>query len=450
MKFNPYKYQVHAKEHVLNNPFCGLFLEMGLGKTIITLCALYELMFEMFEVRKVLIIAPKRVAQTVWTDEIGKWDGLQNFSVSLVLGDEKKRKEALKRKAAIYITNRENVVWLCSLYGSAWPFDCVVIDELSSFKSSDAIRFRALKKIRPLIKRVIGLTGTPAPNNLLDLWPQLYLLDMGERLGKHVTDFRHNNFDHNPYQRKYTLKPGRDEKIHNAISDICISMKAEDYLQLPKRIDNDQFIYFSPALQKRYEKFEKEEILKIDDVLNIDVVNAAVLTNKLLQFTNGAIYDENRNIHELHTEKIEMLIEGIEAANGGPVLVFYSYKHDIPRLLKALKHFKPQLFEKPEQVKQWNAKQIPVLLAHPQSAGHGLNMQYGGFILFWFGLPWSSEYYLQGVTRVDRQGQIKRVLNNRLIVKNTIDEDVLKALNAKISGQDALMQAVKARIDKYL
>jgi len=450
MKWIPYKFQFHAVMHILQNPYCGLFLEMGLGKTAIVLYALLELMFESMEVDKVLIIAPKRVAQTVWTDEIEKWEGFNNFKCSLVLGDEKSRKIALKQKAHLYIINRENVVWLCSYYGSAWPFKTVVIDELSSFKSSKAMRFRALKKIRPLIDRVIGLTGTPAPNNLLDLWPQLYLLDRGQRLGEFITDFRSNNFDHNPYQHKYVLKKGREQIIYDAIKDICISMKAEDYLQLPKRIDSELTVCFSPALQKKYETFEREEFLKIDDLQNIDVVNAAALTNKLLQFTNGAIYDENRKVHEIHTEKIEALIEAVEAANGEPVLIFYAYKHDVPRLLKALKQFKAEVFSGPEQVKAWNEKKIPVLLAHPQSAGHGLNMQYGGYIVLWFQVPWSSEYYLQGVTRVDRQGQLKRVLNTRIVVKNTIDEEVLKVIEAKISGQDALMTAVKARIDKYL
>lgn len=452
--YKPHPYQQHAIEHVKLNPYCGLFLEMGLGKTSSTMTAVNDLMFDSFEVGKVLVIAPKKVAENVWGAEAEKWDHLNHLRLSLVLGSETKRKEALRVKADIYVINRENVVWLVALYGSAWPFDTVIIDELSSFKSAKAQRFKALRKVRPLMKRVIGLTGTPAPNNLLDLWPEMFLLDRGERLGDKLTAFREQYFkpDKQNGMVIYSYKPlpGSDQIIYDKVKDICISMKSEDYLQLPKRIDRDNVIHFSPSLQKRYEEFEKSEILAIGDLKNISVPNAAALTNKLLQFTNGAVYDEFRDYHEVHTEKIEALIEDIEAANGKPVLVFYSYKHDLARLQQYLKHFKPVYLQTPKDVEAWNRKEIPVLLAHPASAGHGLNMQAGGHLIEWFGLTWSAEITLQAVARLDRQGQTEPVINSRLIVKNTIDEDVLSAINRKISGQDALMHALKTRFEKYV
>lgn len=452
MEYKPYPYGQRAKDHILENPFSGLFLEMGLGKTVITLTALNDILFDYVEAGRVLIIAPLKVAQTVWTDEKDKWDHLKHFRISRILGTEKQRKNALNVKADLYVMNRENVPWLVAYYGPAWPFKIVVIDELSSFKSSKAQRFRALRKVRPLMSRVIGLTGTPAPNNLLDLWPQLYLIDRGERLGGTITGYREAYFS---YQReagytKYTLIKGNDKIIHDKISDICISMKTRDYLDLPDRLDIDKRIVFSPEVLRLYLEFEKTEVLKLKDLKEITVANAAVLSNKLLQFTAGMIYDDSRKSQYVHDEKLEALYEEIEAANGEPVLVFYQYKHDIERILLKLKHFKPELLEAPAQVKKWNEKKIPVLLCHPQSAGHGLNLQYGGNIIYWYGLPWSCEIYLQAVARLDRQGQIKPVRNVRIITVGTIDEDVLNALNNKIKGQDALMTALKARIDKYL
>lgn len=454
MRFSPHEYQAHAIAHVKEKPFCGLFLDMGLGKTVSSMTAVNDLMFDELEINKILVIAPKKVAETVWSAEAQKWDHLKHLRISTVLGTEKQRKEALKAKADIYVINRENVVWLVALYGSAWPFDTVIIDELSSFKSAKAQRFKALRKVRPLMKRVIGLTGTPAPNNLLDLWPEMFLIDRGERLGDKLTTFRETYFraDKQNGMVVYSYKPlpGTEETIYEKIKDVCISMKAGDYLDLPARVDRDNFINFSDKLQEKYNAFERDEILKVGDLKNISVPNAAALTNKLLQFTNGAVYDEDRNVHELHTEKIEALIEDIEAANGNPVLVFYSYKHDLERLGRYLKKYKPVILSKPEDVDKWNRKEISLLFAHPASAGHGLNMQAGGNLLEWFGLTWSSEIYLQAVARLDRQGQTKPVINSRLIVKNTIDEDVLTAITAKIKGQDALMYALKARIEKYV
>ncbi len=463
MIFSPHHYQEFATEHVIDNPEAGLFIGMGLGKTAVTLSAISRLMFEDFEISKVLVIAPKKVAEDTWIEEVKKWDHLQHLKLSIVLGTERQRKEALARKADIYIINRENVAWLVSMYQSKFPFDTVVIDELSSFKNAKSQRFKALRTVRPQIKRVIGLTGTPAPNGLLDLWPQMYLLDQGERLGKTLTGYREKYFV--PGKRNgyvvydYNLKKddtgflGDDifeKEIYEKIGDICISMKAEDYLDLPKRIDRINWVHLPPSVEARYIDFEKKLILSLgDDINEITAVNAAALTNKLMQFANGAVYDADHNWHEVHTEKLEALAEDIEAANGKPVLVAYSYKHDLERILKYFKSLKPVLLKGSDEIRLWNEKKIQLLLAHPASCGHGLNLQAGGNLLEWFGLPWSLELYQQTVARLDRQGQVEPVINSRLLVRGTIDEDVIVALNDKHDTQDAILNAVKARIKKY-
>lgn len=463
MKYIPHPYQEHATEHIIEHPFAGLFLDMGLGKTVSTLTAIDRLLFDLCEISRVMVIAPKRVAEDTWTTEAQKWDHLRHLRISRVLGTERQRKEALQAKADIYVINRENVAWLVSHYGGAFPFDMLVIDELSSFKSAKATRFKALRQVRPKISRVVGLTGTPVPNGLLDLWPQLYLLDMGERLGKTLTSYRERYFvegkrnGHVVYDYKLR-KPESDllgddfyqREIYDRISDICISMKAEDYLQLPERLDLNIDIHLSPKTKNLYDEFERKQILALDDLDDISAVNAAALTNKLLQFANGAVYDSEAVWHEVHKEKLEALEEIIENANGHPVLVFYSYKHDQERIHRHLKGYRPEDLKDSTTISRWNKREIPVLLAHPASAGHGLNLQAGGNIIVWFGLPWSLELYLQAVARLDRQGQVESVINHRLIAKGTMDEDVLLALDRKAGGQEALMQAVKARIDKYL
>lgn len=454
MIYAPHRYQQHSEEHILDNPGCGLFLEMGLGKTVTTLTAINRLMFEELEVSKVLVIAPKRVAEDTWISEKDKWDHLRHLRISIVLGTERQRKAALQAKADIYVINRENVCWLVSFYGGAFPFDMLVIDELSSFKSPKAARFKALRQIRPKVDRVVGLTGTPAPNGLLDLWSQVYLLDQGERLGKSVTTYREKYF--NPGKRnghiiyEYKVRENSYDEIYSKIGDICISMKAEDYLELPKRIDNTIEIKLPKHIQQQYEDFERKQILALEDLADISAVNAAALTNKLLQYANGAVYDSEKNWYEVHTAKLEALEETIEAANGHPVLVGYSYKHDLIRIMKHLKAHKPQVMEGSKTIADWNAGKIPVLLGHPASMGHGLNMQMGGHMITWFGMPWSLELYQQMCARVDRQGQKFSVINNRLITKGTMDEDVLLALDNKAGGQEALMQAVKARVEKYV
>lgn len=447
-------YQRAAVDHIIDHPFCGLFLDMGLGKTVSTLTAIKRL-YGLFEIGRVLVIAPKRVAEDTWTTECAKWEHLRGLSVSKVLGTEKQRREALAVSSDIYVINRENVAWLVSHLGGAWPFDMVVIDELSSFKSSKSERFRALRRVRPLMHRVVGLTGTPSPNGLIDLWPQLYLIDMGERLGRTVTGFRTRYFTPGRTNGQvvfdYRARNGSEEEIHRLIGDICISMKAEDYLSLPDLVDIPVEVSMPEECKRRYDAFERERVLELaKDGTDISAVNAAALTGKLLQFANGAVYDEDMNVHELHGAKLDALEEIVEQAAGEPVLVFFQFRHDVRRIIRRLKAYCPKEISGSGDIAAWNAGRIKVLLAHPASAGHGLNLQHGGHIVVWFGLPWSLELYLQANARLHRQGQDKPVRMYRIMARGTMDADVAKALEGKKAGQDALMEAVKARIKKYL
>ncbi len=448
MKYIPHNYQKYATNKILELPKVGLLLDMGLGKTVSTLTAIDILMFDYFETSKVLVIAPKRVAEDTWSREVEKWDHLKHLRISKVLGTQKERMEALKAEADIYIINRDNVKWLVDLFGPKWPFDTVVIDELSSFKSNKSQRFKALKKVTPLMQRVIGLTGTPTPNGYLDLWPQLYLLDRGERLGKTLTGYRERYFS--PGRRNaYTvftwdLKPGADEIIQKKISDICISMRAEDYLELPERINNNVYIKMDVKAQALYDQLEKELVLQVDQE-QITALTAAALTQKLLQMANGAVYDAvNKPVH-IHDGKLEALEEILEF-NQEPVLVFYNFKHDYSRLIERFNDLKPRILETSQDIKDWNEGRIRLLLAHPASVGHGLNIQAGGHIIVWFGLTWSLELYQQANARLDRQGQTKNVIVHHLITEGTVDEDVMEALERKDLGQEAFMEAVKARI----
>jgi SNF2 family DNA or RNA helicase len=426
---------------------------MGLGKTVTTLTAVDDLLF-LGEINKVLVIAPLRVAEDTWSSEIDKWDHLNHLRITKVLGNPKQRINAMSEDADIYVTNRENVEWLVKNYFNDWSFDMVVIDELSSFKSSKAIRFRELKKVRPLFKRIVGLTGTPAPNSLIDLWPQIYLLDGGKRLGKTITGFKDQYF--NPGRRNgYTvfdwkLKEGAEDAIHEKIGDICISMMAKDYLNIPERIDNTININLSVSAINKYKQLEKDLVLELGEN-DITASNAAVLTNKLLQMSNGAIYSEDKSVIEIHEEKLKALLEIIEAANGKPVLVFYSFKHDFDRIMSFLKSKKLKAIglNESNDVKKWNNGEIPILLIHPASAGHGLNLQYGGNIIVWFGLTWSLELYQQANARLHRQGQKESVIVHHLVSKGTVDEDVMRALGNKEINQNMLLEAVKARIKKY-
>lgn len=453
MKYTPHAYQEYATQHIVEHPYSALLLEMGLGKTVATLTAVNQLMYCDFEVNKVLVIAPKRVAEDTWINEASKWDHLKHLRLSLVLGSEKKRKEALRAKADIYVINRENVAWLVGLYQSAFPFDMVVIDELSSFKNPSAIRFRALRMVRPKISRVVGLTGTPAPNSLIDLWSQLYLIDQGERLGKTVTSYRQKYFTPGRTNGQvvfdYNLRSGGEEAIYEKISDICVSMKAKDYLQLPECIYTTVKVKMTSKEREQYERFEREQILALEETDDITAVNAAALSNKLQQFANGAVYDEDRNVHEVHAAKLEALEEIIESTGGKNILLFYNYKHDLERIEKKFKGLKPVRLDNSEDIARWNRGEIPLYLAHPASAGHGLNLQQGGDYIVWFGPTWSLELYQQANARLHRQGRTRPVIVTHIIAENTIDEDIVKALDGKATKQDALMEAVKARIRKY-
>lgn len=443
MNYEPYEYQTHSVEHILNNNNCGLFLDMGLGKTVVSLTAIDTLMFSDLEVNKCLVIAPKRVANVVWPEEVAKWDHLKHLRLSVITGDEMQRIKALKAKADIYVINRENVSWLVRYYQSAWPYDMVIIDELSSFKSSKAVRFKSLKMVRGKIKRLVGLTGTPAPNSLIDLWPQLYLLDEGARLGKLIGGYRERYFTRNYNGFGYKVREGSDKKIYSLIEDICISMKSADYIELPSKVEKDIVIELPDM--KKYLAFERDCVLQLVDK-EITAVNAAALTTKLLQYASGAIYDSEAKTHFVHDEKLNALEEVIESANGKPMLVFYNYKHSAVRIIE---RFKARKLETEADIRAWNEGKVPLLIAHPASAGHGLNLQYGGNLVTWYDLNWSLELYLQGNTRVYRQGQLKPVVINRLIVKGTMDEDVAACLHRKTNGQEALLEAIKARVKKW-
>ena len=451
--YQPHAYQTFGEQHIIDNAYCGLFLDMGLGKTVTSLTAFEKLKYDYLEVNKLLVIAPLRVADTTWEDERNKWKHLQHLKISKALGTEKERKAALRREVDVYTINRENVPWLIGYLGTGFFFDMVVIDELSSFKNPNSLRFKALRTVRPLIKRLVGLTGTPAPNGLIDLWSQMYLIDRGERLGKSVTKYRETYFRPNKQNGhvvySYKLQEQAEDKIREKISDICVSMSAKDYLDLPERIDNFIYIDFPEPLKARYEEFEKEHVLQFVDQEEISVVNAAALTTKLLQFANGTVYDEERNAKYLHDLKINALEGILDTTNGKPVLCFYAFQHDLAAIQDKLKKYKPKKLENAKDIENWNSGKTELLLAHPASAGHGLNLQAGGSTIVWFGLNWSLEMYQQANARLHRQGQTESVIIHHLVSRGTLDEDVIHRLNYKDGEQNAFMEAIKARIDKY-
>ncbi len=426
---------------------------MGLGKTVITLTAINDLKYNRFAVNKVLVIAPKKVAQGTWTNEAKKWDHLKLLRFSIVLGSQAKRIKALNTPADVYIINRDNVVWLVDYYRNSWPFDMVVLDESSSFKNHNSKRFKALKQIKPHIKRQVQLTGTPSPNGLLDIWSQIYLLDGGQRLGKTIGGFRERYFE--PDQRNrdrvftYAPKDGADNRIHQLIGDIVVSMKAEDYIELPPVTYNTVPVVLDDKAKKAYEKLEKEMLLEVDEA-EITAASAAVLGNKLLQLCNGAVYDEDRNAIEIHNNKMESFLELIEALNGSPALVFYNFQHDKSRIQQALAktNLRVRELKTAEDEADWNNKEIDVLLAHPASAGYGLNLQEGGNHVIWFGLNWNLELYQQANARLARQGQKEKVFIHRLTVLGGMDENVEAALENKAATQESLLSALKARIEK--
>lgn len=448
MRFEPHEYQRTAIDKILDTPRCGLFLDMGLGKTVITLTAVERLMYDSFEVSRVLVIAPLRVAEDTWSRESEKWDHLRHLTISKILGTPAQRRAALAAKADIYVINRENVVWLCGEL-KHWCFDMVVIDELSSFKSPKAQRFRALRKVITGSKRVVGLTGTPAPNGLIDLWSEMYLIDGGERLGRTVTGYRERYFAPDKCNQTtiftYKPKPEAEAAIRAKLSDICVSMKAADWLTLPERIDCVTAVKLTPAQRKAYDKFERDMYIEFTEG-DVSAVSAAALTNKLLQYSNGAMYKDDGSYIETGEGKLDALGEIIEAANGAPILCFYSYKHDLERIKRRFSQ--AVKLESAEHIAAWNEGKIPLLLAHPAGAGHGLNLQAGGNIIVWFGLTWSLELYQQANARLHRQGQQQAVIVHHLLTENTADERVYRSLRDKSAVQDELLAALKEKYGK--
>ena len=447
MKYVPHDYQTYATKFIEEHPVAAVLLDMGLGKSVITLTAIKNLCLDTFEVQKILVIAPLRVARDTWKAELEKWEHLRCIKYSVAVGTEAERKAALQKPANLYIINRENVGWLIEQSGLPFDYDMVVIDELSSFKSHQAKRSRSLMKVRPTVKRMVGLTGTPSSNGLMDLWAEFRLLDMGKRLGRFITHYRDEFFrpDKRNGQVIFSYKPkdGAEEEIYRRISDITISMKSTDFLQMPECVINEVEVSLSDKEMKMYDGLKKDLVLAIANK-EIDAVNAGALSNKLSQMANGAVYDVDKNYIEIHDRKLDALEDLIEQANGKPVLVAYWFKHDLERIKK---RFTVREIKTSKDIADWNKGSIPVAVIHPASAGHGLNIQEGGSTLIWFGLTWSLELYLQTNARLWRQGQkSKTVVIHHIITKGTTDERIMKALRTKETTQEALMDAVKAEI----
>lgn len=446
MRYDAHDYQKYATKFILTHPIAAVFLEMGLGKSVITLTALFDLCLDQFLIRKVLVIAPLRVARDTWPSEIKKWDHLDGLIYSVVVGTEAERRAALMRRADVYIINRENVDWLITKSKIPFDFEMVIIDELSSFKSFQAKRFKSLLKARPTVKRIVGLTGTPSSNGLMDLWAEFRILDLGQRLGRYITHYRNAYFT--PDKRNgevifsYKPLPGAEEAIYEKISDITISMKSCDYLKLPECVINEVPVVMSEKEMSIYDRFREDMVAKIKDQ-EIDAANAAVLSGRLLQMANGAVYDDDKKALHIHDRKLDALEDLIEGANGKPVLIAYWYQHDADRI-KA--RFDVREIKTSKDIEDWNAGKISAAIIHPASAGHGLNLQTGGSTLIWFGLTWSLELYQQTNARLHRQGQKNTVVIHHIIAKGTIDEQVMKALRKKEKTQDALIDAVKANL----
>lgn len=452
MKFIPHSYQRYAIDFIENNPVSALLLDMGLGKTSITLSALNDLLFDYFDVHRILIVAPLRVARNTWSDEIAKWDHLKDLQFSIVVGTEAERIAALKAKADIYIINRENVQWLIEKSGQPFNFDMLVIDELSSFKNHQAKRFKALMKVRPKVKRVVGLTGTPSSNGLMDLFAEFKILDMGARLGRFIGQYRNTYFKpdkaNGPIVYSYKLLPGAEDAIYQQISDITISMKATDHLKMPELINTKYMVHLSDKEKKKYEDMKKELVLALPEG-EITAANAASLSNKLSQMANGAVYSDDEGIIPIHERKLDALEDIIEAANGKTILIAYWFKHDLMRIEERLKSkgIEYKKLDSDASIKKWNNKELPVALIHPASAGHGLNLQSGGSTLVWFGLTWSLELYQQTVARLYRQGQSSGIVTIiHILAESTVDEKMMTALAEKDSTQAALINAVKAEL----
>jgi len=455
MKFVPHDYQKYCIEYIKTHRISALLLDCGLGKTVITLTAVNDLIFDELKVSNVLVIAPLRVT-FVWEAEIEKWEHLHNIDISLIVGTAKQRIAAINQKSLIHVVNRENVKFLVEYYeknGLRWPYEMVVLDELSSFKNYQSQRFKWLRKVRPFVKRWVGLTGTPTSNGLMDLWAEIGILDGGERLGRFIGRFRESYFkpvSMNPATGvvfSYVPRPGAEEQIYQRISDMTISMKALDYLQMPECIFVNHEVQMNPAERRLYDQLKHDLIIPLEDG-DIDVANAASLSNKLLQMANGAVYDENKEVRMIHNHKLEILEDLIESANGQPVLIAYWFKHDKARIVEHLMScgYSPRDIKSSDDIQDWNRGNISVALIHPASAGHGLNIQSGGHILIWYGLTWSLELYQQTNARLWRQGQKQTVTIHHIVTKDTVDEDVLHALANKEVTQEKLIAAVKARL----
>jgi SNF2 family DNA or RNA helicase len=452
MKYNPHDYQKYIIKYIETHPIAAVLLDMGLGKTSITLTALNNLLFDYFDVHRILVVAPLRVARNTWSDEIKKWDHLKNLKYSVAVGTETERMAALMEVADIYIINRENLPWLIEKSGLPFDYDMIVIDELSSFKNYQAKRFKSLMKVRPKVKRIVGLTGTPSSNGLMDLFAEFKILDMGARLGRFIGQYRTNYFKpdkvNGPIVYSYKLLPGAEDEIYRKISDITISMKVTDYLKMPELVNTKYMVHLSDKEKKKYEGMKRELVLALPEG-EVTAANAASLSGKLSQMSNGAVYSDEESIIKIHDRKLDALEDIIEASNGKPILVAYWFKHDLQRIKERLKSIKVS-FEKLDSdasIRKWNRGELPVALIHPASAGHGLNLQSGGSTLVWFGLTWSLELYQQTVARLYRQGQSERTVTViHILAKDTIDERIMKALADKDNTQAALIDAVKAQI----
>lgn len=446
MKFIPHDYQAYAVKFIKEHPVAAILLEMGLGKTVITLTAIHDLMLDSFDVKRTLIIAPLRVARDTWSAEIRKWDHLKGLTYSVAVGSERERKAALMQNTHIHIINRENVDWLVNDSGLPFDYDMVVIDELSSFKSGQAKRFKSLLKVRPRVRRIVGLTGTPSSNGLMDLWAEFRVLDMGQRLGRYISNYRSAYFvpDKRNAQVIFSYKPapGAEDMIYAKISDITISMKTADYLRLPELVMNTVPVTLDPDERKVYDRFRNDMVAEIRGE-EIDAANAAVLAGKLLQMAGGAIYGEDDTVLPIHERKLDALEDLIEGANGKPVLVAYWFRHEAERIRK---RFDVREIRSSCDIEDWNAGRVPVALIHPASAGHGLNLQSGGSTLVWFSLTWSLELYQQTNARLYRQGQKETVVIHHIVAKDTIDENVMAALDRKDQTQTALINAVRAQL----
>lgn len=450
MKYIPHDYQRYCIDYLLSHPAAGLFLKPGMGKTSTALTAADQLLYDRFVASKVLVIAPLRVAEDTWSRESAKWDHLQHLRISKVLGTEKERKAALAAEADVYCINRENVPWLVKLYDLSWPFDVVIVDESSSFRNPSSRRFKALRKVRPLIKYIWELTGTPRPRSLLDLWAQLYLLDRGERLGKTMTEYKNRYFT--PGRRsgyvvyEWIPRPEAEKEIYSKIADICVSMDAKDYLDLPELVTTSRMVPLSEDAREQYRQMEKEAVLELAEGV-IDAGSAAAVNGKLLQIAGGAVYGEDRSVHELHTAKLDALEDVLEEANGEPVLVAYWYQHELDRIMArfpwAVK------LDGSSTIAAWNRGEIPLLLVHPAGAGHGLNLQDGGHLIVWFGPTYDGELNEQLIDRLYRQGQKETTSVIYLVAEGTVDQDAMASLETKANGQEAMMAAIKARLKKY-